>query len=303
MNPCTRLNGLVAATHTPFDASGALNLQRVEQQATHLLNQGVHHVFIGGTTGECTSLTQDERRRLTKRWMEVARDTPIQVLVHVGSNCLDDARELATQAAHLGAAGISAFAPSYFKPGTLADLVDWCEQLAAAAPATPFHYYHIPPLTGVNFPMSAFLIQAADRISNLRGIKFSHSDLTDFQRCVDFANGAYDLSWGIDESLAGAIAMGARSAVGSSYNFAAPISLRLMQAFAAGDLLTVRREQARSAQVIAALASHGYLAASKLVMAWQGVDVGKMRPPHRNLTPTQESALRQELERLEFLKR
>jgi N-acetylneuraminate lyase len=55
------LHGLVAATHTPFDADGGLNLVVVERQAEHLLRAGVETVFIGGSTGECHSLTVDER--------------------------------------------------------------------------------------------------------------------------------------------------------------------------------------------------------------------------------------------------
>ena len=53
----TKLHGLVAATHTPFDAAGELNLAAVETQAEHLLRTGVATVFIGGSTGESHSLT------------------------------------------------------------------------------------------------------------------------------------------------------------------------------------------------------------------------------------------------------
>ena len=46
------IQGLVAATHTPFHAHGSLNLIVVERQAAHLLAGGVKCAFIGGTTGE-----------------------------------------------------------------------------------------------------------------------------------------------------------------------------------------------------------------------------------------------------------
>ena len=80
----TPLHGLVAATHTPFRADGSLNLAIVEKQAVHLLAGGVKFAFIGGTTGECSSLTVEERQLLTTRWTEVARGTELKVIVHVG---------------------------------------------------------------------------------------------------------------------------------------------------------------------------------------------------------------------------
>jgi N-acetylneuraminate lyase len=96
--PFSRIRGIVAATHTPFHADGSLNLAVVEAQAAHLLRNGVHYAFVSGTTGESHSLTLDERRQLTVRWTEVTRGSELKVIVHVGGNCLADARTLAAQA-------------------------------------------------------------------------------------------------------------------------------------------------------------------------------------------------------------
>ncbi len=135
----TRLSGLVAATHTPFSADGALNLSIVEKQAEHLTRSGVTTAFIGGTTGESTSLTVNERLALAERWMAVTRGSALKVIVHVGANCLDDARALASQAESLKAAGVSALAPSYFKPGNIGTLVDSMAYIAAGCRSLPFY--------------------------------------------------------------------------------------------------------------------------------------------------------------------
>ena len=113
------LCGLVAATHTPFHPNGALNPGAVEKQAAHLLKHNLTTAFIGGSTGESHSLSLAERRQLTQRWCEVTRGTSLRPLVHVGSNCLEDAKALAAQAGQLGALAIAALAPSYFKPPNL----------------------------------------------------------------------------------------------------------------------------------------------------------------------------------------
>lgn len=181
MKPPHPLHGLVAATHTPFKPDGSLHLAIVEQQAAHLLKNGVTLAFIGGSTGECHSLTLDERRALTQRWSDVARGTALRLVVHVGSNCLADARVLASQAQQLGAVAISALAPSYFKPRSLDTLIAGCADIATAAPETPFYFYDIPALTGVHFSMPDFLVQAAGRIPTLAGIKFTNTDLMAYQ--------------------------------------------------------------------------------------------------------------------------
>jgi N-acetylneuraminate lyase len=220
--------------------------------------------------------------------------------VHVGSNCLADARELATQAERLGALAISALAPCYFKPRTLPDLVNWCAEIAAAAPDTPFYFYDIPVLTGVNFCMRSFLTQAADRIPTLNGIKFTNSDLMSYQQCLAADDAAFDIPWGVDESLLAALAVGARGAVGSSYNFAAPVYQRLIAACARGDLVAAQREQLRSVRLIELLASYGYLGAAKAVMKMLGVDVGPARLPNNNPSVEQLPKLRVQLEQLGF---
>ena len=296
----TKLRGLVAATHTPFHADGQLNLAAVERQAEHLHRNGVNTVFIGGSTGESHSLSVDERRALALRWSEVVRGTGMKLIVHVGSNCLADARALTAQAQELRADAIAALSPSYFKPKSLDALVACCAEIAAAAPATPFYFYDIPVLTGVQFSMPAFLDAAADRIPTLAGIKFTNSDLMAFQQCLHADGGRFDIPWGVDEYLLAALAVGAVGGVGSSFNFAAPVYQRMIAAVEQGDLAAARTEQYRSVKLVALLAGFGYLAAAKAVMGFLSVEVGPVRLPNVNLGPGQSARLRGELEALGF---
>lgn len=294
------LTGLVAAAHTPFFQDGSLNLAVVEQQAAHLLAHDVATVFIGGSTGESHSLSLAERQTLAQRWAEVAQGTRLRVVVHVGSNCLADAITLAAQAQQLGAVAIAALAPSYYKPRSLETLTRCLGEIAAAAPATPFYFYDIPALTGVNFSMPEFLAHAHGRIPTLAGIKFTNSDLMAYQLCLRFQAGALDIPYGCDEYLLAALALGAKGAVGSSYNFAAPIYQRLFAAFQRGDLAAAREEQFRSVLLIQTLARIGYLGAAKAVMDMLGVPVGPARLPNNNPTAEQLVALRSKLEAMSF---
>src|SRR6266540_2896583 len=294
------LHGLVAAAHSPFHEDGSLNLAVVEKQAAHFLKSDVATIFICGTTGECYSLSLEERRALAKRWFEVARGTALKIVVHVGSNCLADARALAAQAQALGAVAISALAPSYFKPRSLDALIACCADIAGAAPETPFYFYDIPALTGVTFPMADFLARAPERIPTLAGLKFTNPDLMAYQFCLRADDGRWDVPFGVDEHFLGALAIGARGAVGSGFNFAAPVYHRLLKAFSAGDFAAAREEQFRGARLVRVLSGFGYMAAAKAVMGLLGVPVGPARLPETNLTAGQHEELRRELERMGF---
>ncbi len=292
--------GLVAATHTPFHADGSLNLAAVDRQAAHLLANGVRSVFIGGTTGESHSLSCDERRQLTDRWVDVARGTPLRLIVHVGSNCLVDAQALAAQAHQRSAAAVATQAPSYFKPRSVADLVEWCAAVALAAEDTPFYFYHIPAMTGVAVAMPELLDKVAGRIPNFAGLKFTDSDLMALQLCLRAQGGRYDVVWGCDEYLLAALALGVRGGIGSTYNFAAPLYHRLTDRFAAGDLAAAREEQFRSVRLVALLASYGFMAAAKATMGMLGVEVGQPRLPNSRLSAAQIAQLHKDLEQLDF---
>lgn len=289
-----RIQGLIAATHTPFNTDCTLNLKAVEAQASHLLANGVRAIFVCGTTGEGSSLTLDERRALAERWMDVSRGT-MKVIVHVGHNCLHDARELAAHAQKIGAYAVASLAPSFFKPSGQAELVASMAEIAAGAPALPFYYYEFPTQSGVTLSPSEFLEYAHGKINNLAGIKFTSANLMEYQLCRTVNSGRLDALFGCDEILLSALALGAEGAVGSTYNFAAPIYHRIMEFFRTGELQGARAEQLKSVRLVQVLARYGYMGAAKALMDMQGVAVGPPRLPNRRLSEVQVRALREDL--------
>jgi N-acetylneuraminate lyase len=273
------LHEFVPATHSPFHADGTLAPEVVAVQAAFLAANGIRTVFITGTTGECQSMSVAERAALFDAWAAAAPAHGLAVIAHVGCQALDEARALARHAQGLGLAAISALAPSYYKPETLDDLIAWCAAIAAEAPDLPFYYYEIPSMTGVAFPMERFLAEAPGRIPTLAGVKFTNSDLVSYRRCLDVSDGRFDLPWGMDEALLGALATGARGGVGSTYNFAPRLYVQLQAAFERGDLATARRLQSCSIAIVETLAATGYMGTAKAVMARLGVPVGPARAP------------------------
>ena len=291
-----KTKGLIAAPFTPMHADCSINLDAIEDYANRLHKDGVVGAFICGTTGEAMSLSVDERLQIAERWMLKA-PKDLRVVVHVGHTALIECQRLAAHAQSIGADSFACMAPFFFKPSSAENLVQWCEQVAAAAPKLPFYYYHIPSMTCVSIPVFDFLKIAADRIPNLVGVKFTYEDLEDFKRCMDLDNGRFDLLFGRDELLLTALAIGARGAVGSTYNFAAPIYQKVIEAFAAGDQQSSETFQALGIKMIETLVAGGPspVATFKWFMKRVGVDCGPARMPLQNPTTEQLATLENKL--------
>ena len=295
----TQLKGLIAAPFTAFQDNGNINLPVVDRQVESLVSNKVSGVFVCGTTGEGLSLTIGERQQLAERWRSAA-GSRLRVIIHVGHTSLDECRTLAKHAQEIGADAISCQAPCFFKPGSVSDLVEFSVLVASAAPDVPFYYYHIPSMTGVSIPVADFLNAASSRIPTLVGVKFTYENLMDYLECRYLENGRFDMVFGRDEGLLAGLALGSRAAIGSTYNFAAPVYHRLIAAFEKGDLETARLEQLRSIKLIRLLASYGFMSAARATMNFLGIDLGPARLPNKELSAENRTKLKNDLDKLEF---
>lgn len=296
-----QLRGLVAATFTPFKADGALDVKRIKPSIDAVIAQGANGLYVCGSTGEGPLLTTAERQQVAEASVRAARGR-VPVVVQVGHNSIEEARELAAHAQRIGADAVSATPPGYFKPDSLDSLIDCTARIAAGAPKLPFYYYNIPVLTGVRFDMVEFLRRGGPRIPTLRGIKFSDSALHEMLACIELEGGRYDIVFGVDEMLLGGLAMGARGAVGSTYNFAAPLYHQIIAAFEAGDLAKARQLQAVAAEMIRCLFANGGRAGFKAAMELIDADCGHNRLPTITANKAQRAKLKAELSALGFFK-
>ena len=294
---------LLAAPFTPMHRDGSLNLSVVAQQARYLVEAGVHGAFIGGTTGEGQSLTNDERTSLAEQWAIDPCRSQLELIVHVGHNCQRDAMRLASHALAIDANAIALHAATWFKYQDVDDLIEFCAPVATAAPSLPFYIYDIPKITGVTVSAAAFLHRGRQRIPTLAGVKFTNVDAMAVQECIQMNDGEFDVLWGCDETLLAGVALGASGAVGSTYNFAAPLYRKVLRAVEADDWKTARAEQARSVAMVRVIERFSPLAALKFIMKLVGVDCGPVRPPLANLTTAEQSQLWSGLDEVEFFSR
>lgn len=288
---------ILCATFTPMHPDGAINPDRIPALYTQCIDSQVNGIFLNGTTGECMSLSTDERVLLVDRWAEERqkRSDNLKIIVHVGSSNLREAAAMAehAQARHLQ--GIAMVPTFYFRPKDLGDLLDQCVFVASAAPQLPFYFYNIPALTGVNFPMIRFIEQAGQRIPNFAGIKNSFNDLVDYQHCLNFSKGRYALYWGTDEVFAMLYAGGNRHYVGSTYNYMNALYLKLVDALNGGKTDAVSGLLADADMIYQVILAYGNIVAGKEIMNRLGVDCGPVRLPLNNLAAAESETLYRKL--------
>jgi N-acetylneuraminate lyase len=294
-----KLTGLIAAPHTPFTADGSVNYPVIDQIAAHLIEQGVKGAYVLGTTGEGIHCSVDERKKIAERWVSASAGK-LSITLHTGALSIADSVELSRHAETLDIFATSVIGPCFFKPGNIEDLVEYCRINAAAAPSKGFYYYH-SGMSGVNLDMEQFLQVAADRIPNLTGMKFNSSDMYEYQRCVRVNNGQFDIPFGVDEFLPAGLACGAVGAVGSTYNYAAPLYHRLIDSFNRGDQADVAGCMDKVIAIIRVLVQYGGVAAGKVAMKLHGIDVGDPRRPLRPMTEQQKQDALQAFRKAEFL--
>ncbi|MBK8712178.1 MAG: dihydrodipicolinate synthase family protein [Niastella sp.] len=295
------LQGLIVAPFTPMLPDGTLNINLIPAYYKMLKENNVNGAFICGSTGEGVSMTAKEKMKMMDAWAACTKnDSAFVTMVLLGGTCISECKELALYAKDAGIDAVSFTAPFYFKPANVSMLAKACMELASAVPELPFYYYHIPVLTGVNFPMIGLLKEIDDKVPNFAGIKYTHEDFMDFLSCIQFKNGKYDMLWGRDENMLPALAVGATGAVGSTFNYAAPLYYNLIDAFNNGKLNEARALQQKSINMIELLGKYGGIATGKAYMKMIGLDCGEFRLPVKNMNKNDFDLFKKDVEQLGF---
>ena len=238
-----KIIGLIDAPFTPFYENGDINLEPIPAYAKMLQKNGLKGVFINGSSGEGYMLTPEERMQLAEVWIAAAPEG-FKVIVHVGSCCVRESRKLAEHAQKIGAWGIGAMAPPFPKIGRIEELVKYCEEIAAGAPALPFYFYHTPAFNGTFLPMVDFLKGVDGRIPNFAGIKYTFESLYEYNQCRLYGGGKFDMLHGQDETILPCLAMGgAKGGIGGTTNYNGKNLVGIIDAWNRGDLEAARQLQ------------------------------------------------------------
>jgi N-acetylneuraminate lyase len=290
---------LIAAPFTPFGNDGSLALDKIENYCELLHNNFVAGVFICGTTGEGMSLTIEERKSVAEAWHEAAVGK-LDLIVHVGHTSLEESCRLARHAEEIGAKGIATIGPVFYPPASPDAWVEYCRRIASMAPNTDFYYYHMPSMSKIGLNASDLLPSMQESIPNFKGIKFTHEDLADYKKCLSLSESGCEIFFGRDELLLEGLKLGASSAVGSTYNFAAPIYLNLARLYQAGKIADATACQNICIRAIESMIRHGGLAGIRATLELCGLDCGPMRLPLVAISRKQLQSLNKELQAMGY---
>jgi N-acetylneuraminate lyase len=280
-----KYEGLVAAPFTPMDKNGDLNHEMIPEYYDFLQKNGIIGAFINGSTGEGPSLTQQEKQLQASVWAKCSKTGgKVRIINLVGGTSYQECIENAVFSREAGLSAIAILAPYYFKPADDTRLAEFVARVGESVTDMPVYFYHMPALTGVNMPMIGFLKKISGMLPNFAGIKYTQEDFMDFLSCLNYDNGKYDLLWGRDECILSALVLGCKGAVGSTFNYAAPLYLAMINTFNDGNFKEAGKLQQLSIDMVSLLGKYGGIATGKAFMKYVGLDCGKFRSPVNNMT-------------------
>ena len=233
----TPLRGIIPPMVTPLKDRDALDVPGLERVIRHLLAGGVHGLFLLGTTGEGTSLSNRLRRELIERSSRLVNGR-VPLLAGITDTSFVESINLARAAAEAGADAV-VLSPPYSMPEGQAELREYLEHILPELPL-PLFLYHVPPLTKVAFELD--VVRWALDQPRIVGMKDSSGSMVYFNRVRELtrARAGWSLLVGPEELLAESVLLGGHGGVCASANIFPRLYVELYAAAERGDLPRTR---------------------------------------------------------------
>jgi 4-hydroxy-tetrahydrodipicolinate synthase len=263
----TTLRGIVPPIVTPLLDDNTLDIEGLERLIEHVVEGGVHGIFILGTTGESQSLGYGLRCEMIKQSARILKSR-IPLLVGISDTSIADSAALANVASEFGADAVVS-APPYYYATAQPELVDFYNVLISQLPL-PIFLYNMPTHTKTSFSPST--IQKIAENPKVIGFKDSsasggyfQSVMHEFRDRPDFA-----LFVGPEEMMAESVLMGAHGGVNGGANMFPKLYVDLYNAAVAKDIEKVHELHAKVMQISSTIYTVGAFGSSYL----QGVKAG-----------------------------
>ncbi|KAI3008947.1 hypothetical protein CBS147346_2382 [Aspergillus niger] len=283
------LHGIMVALITPFtDDKTQIDSARLKSHIDHLIGAGVHGLVPGGSTGEFTTMTRDERKQLTELCVEYAAGR-VPVVAGTGSTSTEEAVDLARHAAQAGAAAVMVV-PPFYDPLNVEQLTELMSEIHEAS-QLPIVYYNIPSASGLTLTPQ----QIAD-LSKV-GVKYLKDTSGNAPAYTELVFGLSDQITafnGWDTLTFYGLAAGSPGAVWGAANIIPELAVELWNAVSVeGDLKKGRELWAKAWPICKFLESHNYAAAVKTGVELRGQATGGLRKPFALLKDDLQSELAQ----------
>jgi 4-hydroxy-tetrahydrodipicolinate synthase len=232
------VRGAITPLVTPFGADGALDLDSVGRLVDWQLEHGSHGISVGGSTGEPTSQTIEERIAVM-RAAAAAIDGRVPFLPGTGTALMDETLELTAEAQRLGAAAALVVTP-YYGRAQQQGLLDWYGEVAREFPDLPLIVYNVPIRAAVDItPETVGRLRRAH--DNIVGIKETTRDFEHVSYVLDLCGRDFIALSGIELLCYPMLALGGRGHLSCVANFAPRPVAELYDAFVAGDHARARQ--------------------------------------------------------------
>ena len=289
------LGEVLTATVAPFDANGAVDYDRYRALCEFLVENGSDGVVVNGTTGEASTLSEEERIGLIEAALEAIGDRAT-VVAGTGTNSTAHSVELTEQAHEAGAHAVLVVTPYYNKPPPRGVVEHF--KAVAAATDRPVVAYNIPGRVVINIEPETMAELA--EIPNVTAVKQSNADLEQARRIVELG---LDLYAGDDNLVLPFVELGGRGGVCVHTHVVGPQVKELITRFGEGDLEGARRLDEEIRPSLEILKVQANPIAIKAALNLLGHDVGGLRLPLVEANEDEVAAVRDCLERLKLLQR
>ena len=283
------VRGVMSAMCTPFSASGeAVDEGALRDLVDGTIEAGVRGLVPGGSSGEFTSLTVQERRRVLEVVVEHAGGR-VPVVAHVGSTSTSQAIELARHAEAAGADMLLAVHP-YYAPLSLDEVRRFFSEVAGAA-GLPLAAYNFPACTGLNLEPE-LVASLASEIGTLDYVKDTTGDLAQVFRLIDEHSDEVTVLNGWDSIALPTLRLGGGAQILGTANVMPRRWVELFEAVEAGRLDDAEALWRPMLPIARFVIAEGFVASLKAGAAMAGFPVGEPRAPFNSLSPAKKEELR-----------
>jgi 4-hydroxy-tetrahydrodipicolinate synthase len=271
---------------TPFSRDGSIDFDVAAQLARFLVDEGSEGLVVGGSTGEGSSLSDDEKLSL---FACVAEAVTVPVLAGSTFANTQQSVALTAQVKGTGAAGVLATTPAYARPNQ----AGIAAHLGAIAESTPLAVmlYDIPARTGRKIS-SATLVDLVRTHPNVVAVKDASGDLVAAGHTKSVLGDELDLYSGDDAMVLPFMGVGAVGLVSVAAHWAGPEVAAMVHAAVAGEWREAQRLNEVAATSFAFESTEAYPnpMPAKAALRALGLNVGECRLPHGPSDPELDAA-------------
>ena len=287
------LGEVLTATVTPFDADGSVDAEKYAELCNFLVDNGSDGVVVNGTTGEASTLSDEERVELIRAAVDSVGDRAT-VIAGTGTYSTAHSVHLTERAHELGVDGLLVVTPYYNKPPPRGVVEHF--KAVAAATDRPVIAYNIPGRVVINIE-SETMSELAE-IPNVKGVKQSNADLDQARHIVGLG---LDLYAGDDNLVLPFVELGGRGGVCVHTHIVGPQVKEMIRLAREGDLEGARRLDEELEPAIELIGVVTGPIQMKAALNMLGHDVGGLRLPLVEASEDEKAQIRSCLEQLKLL--